>query len=90
MDFIPAAVVSAASQSSYCPAGVGPSRPSKSSTHQDDKDDSEAGSQAGIVLQGGSEEGMGEGSYRLKRRFEAGSHGEVQKSGNENREAIRL
>ena len=31
----------------------------------------------GMILKGGSEASAGEGSYRLKRRFEGGSHGEV-------------
>ena len=33
----------------------------------------------GMILKGGSEANAGEGSYRLKRRFEGGSHGEVGK-----------
>lgn len=32
----------------------------------------------GLILKGGAEAERGEGSYRLKRRFEGGSHGEVR------------
>lgn len=31
----------------------------------------------GLVLKGGNEQKAKEGSYRLKKRFEGGSHGEV-------------
>lgn len=34
---------------------------------------------AGLVLNGRQDAGTGEGSYRLKKRFEAGSHGEVNR-----------